>query len=177
MSRRIEKNIIELSQAASDPDNGYGIVNVTADDYSNVRVQFTVHKDSAYYSQLPYTLKFDLSKDYPIKAPKVSFLDRVYHPNITGGSICVDTLSQRWTPALSLCSLVQTIACLLDSPDPSSALNGDAARDFRKSSPRKWKEIVQAKTSHYCKKTVNSRKEYSSSYSYDTSDSSSSSSS
>lgn len=55
----------------------------------------------------------------------------MFHPNIYNtGAICLDILSNRWSPTYDVAALLTSIQSLLPDPNPSSAANGQAASLF-----------------------------------------------
>jgi ubiquitin-protein ligase len=60
---------------------------------------------------------------YRFSAPKVVFITRLYHPNVSdSGAICVDLLKNHWSPALSLFKVMLSLSSLLTDPNPSASL-------------------------------------------------------
>ena len=52
-----------------------------------------------------FRLKITIPEEYPEKAPRVEFVTRVFHPNISGnGDICLDILNvpQLWSVQLTI---------------------------------------------------------------------------
>lgn len=87
-------------------------------------------KDSPYSGGV-FWLKIHFPKDYPFKPPKVMFLTRIYHPNISSsGSICIDILKDNWSPALTISKVLLCICSLLDDPNPDDPLVPDIAELF-----------------------------------------------
>ncbi|DBA86078.1 TPA: Ubiquitin-conjugating enzyme E2 36 [Trebouxia sp. C0004] len=80
-----------------------------------------------------FKLELFLPEDYPMAAPKVRFLTKIYHPNIDKlGRICLDILKDKWSPALQIRTVLLSIQALLSAPNPDDPLAEDIAK--------KWKE-------------------------------------
>ena len=59
-------------------------------------------EDSPYNGGL-FFLNIVFPTDYPFKPPKVTFVTKIYHPNINAnGGICLDILKDQWSPALTI---------------------------------------------------------------------------
>jgi ubiquitin-conjugating enzyme E2 N len=77
-----------------------------------------------------FKLELFLPEEYPMVAPKIRFLTKIYHPNIDKlGRICMDTLKGwytllsllmvgNWSPALQIRTVLLSIQALLSAPNP-----------------------------------------------------------
>lgn len=78
-----------------------------------------------------FKLELFLPDDYPMIAPKVRFLTKIYHPNIDKlGRICLDVLKDNWSPALQIRTLLLSIQALLAAPNPNDPLANDVAEEW-----------------------------------------------
>ncbi|CAF2140776.1 unnamed protein product [Brassica rapa subsp. narinosa] len=79
-----------------------------------------------------YWLELFLPEEYPMAAPKVRFLTKIYHPNIDKlGRICLDILKDKWSPALQIRTVLLSIQALLSAPNPDDPLSENIAKHWK----------------------------------------------
>ena len=84
--------------------------------------------DKSPYEGGVFYLNIVFPKDYPFKPPKLTFLTKIYHCNISScGSICLDILKEQWSPALTISKVLLSICSLMDDPNPDDPLVTDIA--------------------------------------------------
>lgn len=81
------------------------------------------------YERGRWLLDIQVPEGYPHKAPTIRFVTPICHPNIhlKTGEICLDLLKGAWSPAYSLSRTLMAIHSMLETPEPKSPLNVDAA--------------------------------------------------
>merc|ERR1712110_1028637 len=103
-------------------ENKYEIISWDVDEESENNHIIIKFEAPELYGWAYLNLEFKFTDEYPMKPPRVKFLEPIpYHPNVyTNGNICIDSLQHNWTPALKINNVVLTIFCLLTDPNPSS---------------------------------------------------------
>lgn len=94
-----------------------------------------------------FKLQLTFTEEYPNKPPQVKFLSKLFHPNIyADGGICLDILSNQWSPIYDIGAILTSIQSLLTDPNPNSPANVEAAKLYqenRREYDRKVAEVVE----------------------------------
>lgn len=130
MSSLPKRIIRETERLISDPVPG-----ITAVPHSDNLRYFDVTIDGpegSPYENGKFKLELYLPEEYPMVAPKVRFLTKIYHPNIDRlGRICLDVLKNNWSPALQIRTILLSIQALLSSPNPDDPLANEVAEQWK----------------------------------------------
>ncbi|KAL6567163.1 Ubiquitin-conjugating enzyme [Orobanche minor] len=80
------------------------------------------------FEGIGYKLSFSFPTDYPFKPPKVKFDTVCFHPNMdVFGDICLDILTDKWSSAYDVRTILLAIQRLCEQPNTCSPLNPHAA--------------------------------------------------
>ncbi|KAL4423487.1 hypothetical protein ABPG77_003620 [Micractinium sp. CCAP 211/92] len=79
-----------------------------------------------------FYVNIELDDQYPFVPPKMRFITKVWHPNISSanGAICLDILKDQWSPALTLKTALLSLQALLSSPQPDDPQDAVVARQY-----------------------------------------------
>ena len=125
----------------NDPDN---ILNWTA---------IITGPQQSVYEGYRFKLSIRVTADYPHAPPMISFVTRIFHPNVsTSGEICLDILKKEWSPAWTLQAACRAIMMLLENPEPDSPLNCDAGNIIRAGDQRAYRSMVRFYCEEYAEK-------------------------
>jgi ubiquitin-conjugating enzyme E2 D/E len=137
--KRLQKEILDIQKDTSENCSA-GLSNNS--DLFNWDATIIGPTETPYEGGIFY-LKLMFPIDYPFKPPKIVFVNRIYHPNISSnGDICLDILKDQWSPVLSVSKILLSICSLLADPNPRDPLSPEIAEIYN---TNKEKFIANAK--------------------------------
>jgi len=121
---RIKKELTELSR---DTKSGVQVVVKTEDMHE---LEGTISgPEGTPYEGGTYRVAIAIPRGYPFEPPKMKFLTKIWHPNISSqtGAICLDILKDQWSPALTIKTALLSLQALLCSPEPDDPQDAQVA--------------------------------------------------
>ena len=90
-----------------------------------------------------------IPESYPFNPPKVKFLTRIWHPNISSvtGAICLDILKDQWAAAMTLRTVLLSIQLLLSAAEPDDPQDAIVAKQYKedrvlyRDTARHWAQV------------------------------------
>ena len=127
-ARRLQREHLEVK---NDPPANCSAGPVNESDFFNWEAVIFGPDDSPFVGGI-FKLSIRFPSDYPFKPPIVTFLTKIYHPNInSNGGICLDILKDQWSPALTISKVLLSICSLLTDPNPNDPLVPEIAQLYK----------------------------------------------
>mmetsp|Transcript_13606 Transcript_13606/g.39726 ORF Transcript_13606/g.39726 Transcript_13606/m.39726 type:complete len:194 (+) Transcript_13606:221-802(+) len=134
-AKRLRKELQNLERAAlsGDPDDADVYLRPSSPDSVLRWTALLKGPSETPYEGGVFQLTIRCDSDYPLAPPSITFVTKVFHPNVhfRTGDVCLDILKKEWSPAWGLQAACRAVLALLSDPDADSPLNCDAGNMVR----------------------------------------------
>ncbi|KAL3317362.1 ubiquitin-conjugating enzyme E2 K, partial [Cichlidogyrus casuarinus] len=129
--KRIEKELHTFLKSSEQDDDQIQI-KVVNDDLTHLKGTIKGPPETP-YAGATYELEIIIPDTYPFQPPKVKFINRIWHPNISSatGVICLDILKEQWAAAMSIRTVLLSIQAMLCEPRPDDPQDAVVAKQFK----------------------------------------------
>ena len=129
---RILKELNELKELSEQSSSETVKADIVDDNLYHWKGTIFGPQDSWYEGGI-FTIDIKIPEDYPFKPPKMKFVTKIWHPNISSvtGAICLDILKDEWTPALTIRTALVSLQALLSCPEPDDPQDAEVASQYK----------------------------------------------
>ena len=100
-----------------------------------------------------FVVELKMEPNYPMRAPKVRFLTKTFHPLISmkdGGAICQNIVEKDWSPVLNTAHVLTRVYKMLENVTADSAVDAEIAIMFS-TNRAKYDATAKAWTAKYAR--------------------------
>ncbi|XP_026283440.1 ubiquitin-conjugating enzyme E2-22 kDa [Frankliniella occidentalis] len=107
-------------------------VELVSDSYTELKGEIAGPPDTPYEGG-NFVLEIKVPETYPFNPPKVRFLTKIWHPNISSvtGAICLDILKDQWAAAMTLRTVLLSLQALLSAAEPDDPQDAVVAKQYK----------------------------------------------
>lgn len=130
-------------------------VELVNDNYTELKGEIAGPPDTPYEGG-NFILEIKVPETYPFNPPKVRFVTKIWHPNISSvtGAICLDILKDQWAAAMTLRTVLLSLQALLAAAEPDDPQDAVVAKQFKenpemfKLTAKHWSHIYAGASSN-----------------------------
>ncbi len=138
----------EQKSIVLNPIDGIAITPANDNDITNSWTACVDGPKDTPYEGGKFHINVEFPKEYPFRPPKLLFLTKIFHPNISAAGICLDILRDKWAASLTVQTVLLSVVSLISSPNPDDPLVPEAATLFR-NDRQKYNDIVKTWVSEF----------------------------
>jgi len=125
----------EYAEVEKDPEIAKSSIKLMLLDkvnYARLEGEIPGPPDTPYAGGL-FKLAIEITDQYPFSPPKVKFITKIWHPNISSqtGAICLDILKDQWAAAMTLRVVLLSIQALLSAAEPDDPQDAVVAKQYK----------------------------------------------
>ncbi|KAM4049506.1 ubiquitin-conjugating enzyme E2 K [Anomaloglossus baeobatrachus] len=146
-AQRIRREFKEVLKSEETSKNQIK-VELVDENFSELRGEIAGPPDTPYEGGR-YQLEIKIPETYPFNPPKVRFITKIWHPNISSvtGAICLDILKDQWAAAMTLRTVLLSLQALLAAAEPDDPQDAVVANQYKlnqemfKQTARLWAHV------------------------------------
>ncbi|KAF2366509.1 Ubiquitin-conjugating enzyme E2 [Trinorchestia longiramus] len=134
-AQRIQREFNEVVK--SDEAQKFSIkLEMDGNDFRQINGEIAGPPDTPYEGGT-FKLEIKIPDTYPFNPPKVKFLTKIWHPNISSvtGAICLDILKDQWAAAMTLRVVLLSLQALLAAAEPDDPQDAVVANQYKENRP------------------------------------------